>query len=69
MDWIAEKSALTLEQTGGLTVVVQDNSSIHHGTGSAKAKDDPKKKLCTQQSEKPSGYSSCESSIGMRLGK
>ena len=29
MDWIAAKSALTLEQTGRLTVVVQDNSSIH----------------------------------------
>ena len=29
MNWIAEKSALTLEQTGRLTVVVQDNSSIH----------------------------------------
>ena len=31
MNWIAEKSALILEQTGGLTVVVQDNSSIHKG--------------------------------------
>lgn len=29
MDWIAAKAALTLEQTGRLTVVVQDNSSIH----------------------------------------
>lgn len=29
MNWIAEKSALTLSQTGRLTVVVQDNSSIH----------------------------------------
>ena len=29
MNWIAAKSALTLEQTGRLTVVVQDNSSIH----------------------------------------
>lgn len=29
MDSIAEKAALTLEQTGRLTVVVQDNSSIH----------------------------------------
>ncbi len=29
MDWIAEKTALTLAQTGRLTVVVQDNSSIH----------------------------------------
>ena len=29
MDWIAEKAALTLEQTGRLSVVVQDNSSIH----------------------------------------
>jgi hypothetical protein len=29
MNWIAKKSALTLEQTGRLTVVVQDNSSIH----------------------------------------
>ena len=29
MNWIAEKSALTLSPTGRLTVVVQDNSSIH----------------------------------------
>lgn len=29
MDWIAVKAALTLEQTGRLTVVVQDNGSIH----------------------------------------
>lgn len=29
MDWVAQKAALTLEQTGRLTVVVQDNSSIH----------------------------------------
>ncbi len=29
MDWIAEKAALTLKQTGRLTVVVQDNGSIH----------------------------------------
>jgi hypothetical protein len=29
MDWIAEKAALTLNQRGRLTVVVQDNSSIH----------------------------------------
>jgi len=29
MDWIAEKAALTLAQTGQLTVVVQDNGSIH----------------------------------------
>jgi hypothetical protein len=29
MDWIAEKAALTLEQTGRVTVVVQDNGSIH----------------------------------------
>lgn len=29
MDWIAEKTALTLAQTGRLTMVVQDNSSIH----------------------------------------
>lgn len=29
MDWVAEKAALTLEQTGRLTVVVQDNCSIH----------------------------------------
>ncbi len=31
MNWIAEKSALILAQTGRLTVVVQDNSSIHKG--------------------------------------
>ena len=29
MEWIAAKAALTLEQTGRLTVVVQDNGSIH----------------------------------------
>lgn len=29
MDWIAEKVTLTLEQTGRLTVVTQDNCSIH----------------------------------------
>ena len=29
IDSIAEKAALTLEQTGRLTVVVQDNGSIH----------------------------------------
>lgn len=29
IDWIAEKAASTLAQTGRLTVVVQDNSSIH----------------------------------------
>jgi len=29
MDWIAEKAALTFEQTGRLTVVTQDNCSIH----------------------------------------
>lgn len=29
MDWIAEKSAQTLEQTGRLTVIVQDNGPIH----------------------------------------
>lgn len=29
MDWIAETAAQTLEQTGRLTVVVQDNGPIH----------------------------------------
>jgi hypothetical protein len=29
MDWVAQKAALTLEQTGRFTVIVQDNSSIH----------------------------------------
>lgn len=29
MDWIAQKASRTLEQTGRLTVVVQDNGSIH----------------------------------------
>jgi hypothetical protein len=29
MDWIADKAAVTLAQTGRLTVVVQDNCSIH----------------------------------------
>lgn len=29
MDWIAEKAARTLEQTGRFTVVVQDNCTIH----------------------------------------
>jgi hypothetical protein len=29
MDWIAQKAALTLEKTGRITVVVQDNGSLH----------------------------------------
>lgn len=29
MDWVAAKAALSLEQTGRFTVVVQDNCSIH----------------------------------------
>lgn len=29
MDWVAQKAALSLEQTGRFTVVVQDNCSIH----------------------------------------
>lgn len=29
MDWLAKSSAITLEQTGRLTVVVQDNGSLH----------------------------------------
>ena len=29
MDWVADKAALTLAQTGRLTVVVQDNGSLH----------------------------------------
>ena len=29
MDWVAEKAGRTLEQTGQITVVVQDNGSIH----------------------------------------
>ena len=29
MDWIAEKAAKTLEKTGRITVVVQDNGSLH----------------------------------------
>ncbi len=29
MDWIAQKAAVTLKETGRLTVVVQDNCSIH----------------------------------------
>ena len=29
MDWVAQKAAQKLEQTGRLTVVVQDNGSIH----------------------------------------
>jgi len=29
MDWIAEKAAQTLTQAGRLTVVVQDNGSLH----------------------------------------
>lgn len=29
MDWIAQKAARTLEQTGRFTVVVQDNCTIH----------------------------------------
>lgn len=29
LDWVAEKAALALEQTGRFTVVVQDNCSVH----------------------------------------
>jgi hypothetical protein len=29
MDWLAQKAAALFEQTGKLTVIVQDNSSIH----------------------------------------
>lgn len=29
MDWVAQKAATTLEQTGRLTVIVQDNGSLH----------------------------------------
>jgi hypothetical protein len=29
MDWVAEKAAVTLAQTGRITVVVQDNCSFH----------------------------------------
>ena len=29
MDWVAEKAAQTLAQTGRITVVVQDNGSLH----------------------------------------
>lgn len=29
MDWLADSSAITLEQTGRFTVVVQDNGSLH----------------------------------------
>ena len=29
MDWVAQKAAVTLKQTGRFTVVAQDNSSIH----------------------------------------
>lgn len=31
MDWVADKAAETLAQTGRLTVVVQDNGSLHRG--------------------------------------
>jgi hypothetical protein len=29
LDWIADRAAKTLEQTGRLTVIVQDNGSLH----------------------------------------
>jgi putative transposase len=29
MDWLADKTAMPLEQTGKLTVVVQDNGPLH----------------------------------------
>ena len=29
MDWVAQKAALTLAETGRMTVVVQDNGSLH----------------------------------------
>ena len=28
MDWVAQKAAITLEQTGRLSVIVQDNGSL-----------------------------------------
>ena len=29
MDWVAQKASQTLAQTGHLTVIVQDNGSLH----------------------------------------
>jgi putative transposase len=29
IDWIADKAAMTLGTTGKITVIVQDNGSIH----------------------------------------
>lgn len=35
MDWVAEKAAISLKQTGCLTVIVQDNGSLHKREGRA----------------------------------
>ena len=63
-DATLEELVIKLEETIGSRV-----SRATMGRVVLKLKITRKKKLCTQQSEKPSGYSSCESSIGMRLGK
>ena len=63
-DATLEELVIQLEETIGVKV-----SRATMGRVVLKLKLTRKKKLCTQRSEKPNGYSSCECSIGMRLGK
>jgi transposase len=59
-----EELVIQLEETIGVTV-----SRATMGRVVLKLKLTRKKNFALLQSEKPSGYSSCESSRGMRLGK
>ena len=63
-DATLEELVIQLEEKVGVRV-----SRATMGRVVLKLKLTRKKKLCTQRNEKPNGYSSCESSIGMRLGK
>ena len=63
-DATLEELVIQLEETIGVKV-----SRATMGRVVMKLKLTRKKKLCTQQSEKLKGYSSCESSIGMKLAK
>ena len=63
-DATLEELVIQLEEKIGVRV-----SRATMGRVVLKLKFTRKKKLCTPQSEKPSGYSSCESSIGVQLVK
>ena len=54
MDWVAEKAALTLEQMGRLTVVVQDNPSTRANSCSNSG---------SGGSSKAYSYSSCRPTV------